>query len=59
MELPLAVGTKGGVLGTNMVYQDALLIMNHPTSSRLAEVMASVGLACNLSAVRALATEGI
>ncbi|KAI9141159.1 hypothetical protein BKA69DRAFT_1076460 [Paraphysoderma sedebokerense] len=59
LELPIAVGTKGGVLNTNPVYQYTLGLMGHPNSQRLASIMCCVGLAQNFAALRALATEGI
>jgi hydroxymethylglutaryl-CoA reductase len=59
MELPLAVGTVGGSTRVNPVAGVALKILGNPSSRELAEVMAAVGLAQNLGAIRALATEGI
>ena len=34
-------------------------ILGHPNARRLSEIMAAIGLAQNLAAIRALATEGI
>jgi hydroxymethylglutaryl-CoA reductase len=59
MSLPLAVGTVGGATRVHPTAGVALKIMGNPTSRELAEIMAAVGLAQNLGAIRALATEGI
>jgi hydroxymethylglutaryl-CoA reductase len=59
IELPLALGTVGGVTKLHPGAQAALRILGNPNAQELAEIVASVGLAQNLSALRALATEGI
>ncbi|MDD2665575.1 MAG: hydroxymethylglutaryl-CoA reductase, degradative [Methanocellales archaeon] len=59
IELPLAVGLVGGATKVHPVAIANLRILGVKTASELAEVMASVGLAQNLAALRALATEGI
>ncbi|KAI8616868.1 hypothetical protein BC830DRAFT_163439 [Chytriomyces sp. MP71] len=59
MEMPISVGTKGGVLKTNPVYAYTLGMMGNPDSKGLARAMISVGLAQNFAALRALTTEGI
>ncbi|KAI9336232.1 hypothetical protein DFJ73DRAFT_790615 [Zopfochytrium polystomum] len=59
LEMPISVGTKGGVLKTNPVYGYTLGIMGDPDSKTLAMAMVSVGLAQNFAALRALSTEGI
>lgn len=59
IELPLAVGIIGGATKTNPTAKTALKILGVKTASELAKVMASVGLAQNLAALKALATEGI
>jgi hydroxymethylglutaryl-CoA reductase len=59
LELPLAVGTVGGATRSHPVAGLSLRILGDPGARRLAEVMAAVGLAQNLAALRALATEGI
>ncbi|KAJ3133042.1 hypothetical protein HK100_004726 [Physocladia obscura] len=59
MEMPISVGTKGGVLKTNPVYKYTLGMMGNPDSKTLAMAMISVGLAQNFAALRALTTEGI
>ena len=59
LELPLAVGTVGGATRVHPGAKAALKILDVESARELAEVMAAVGLAQNLGAVRALATEGI
>ncbi|KAG4085765.1 hypothetical protein H8356DRAFT_1282571 [Neocallimastix lanati (nom. inval.)] len=59
IKMPIAVGTKGGVLKTNPVYHYTLGLMGHPDSKALSAIFACVGLAQNFAAVRALTTEGI
>lgn len=59
IELPLAVGIVGGLTRIHKVAQTALQIMNVKSGRELASVMATVGLAQNLAALRALATDGI
>lgn len=59
LELPLAVGTVGGATRVHPLAQFSLRLMGIAHAAELAEVMAAVGLAQNLAALRALATEGI
>jgi hydroxymethylglutaryl-CoA reductase len=59
LELPLAVGTIGGATRVHPGAQVALKVLGVQTARQLAEVMAAVGLAQNLGALRALSTEGI
>lgn len=59
IELPLAVGIVGGTTKAHPTAQVALKILGVETAGELAEIMAAVGLAQNVAALRALATEGI
>ena len=59
LELPLAVGIVGGATRVHPAAQAALKLMGVRTAAELAEIIAAVGLAQNLGALRALATEGI
>ena len=59
LELPLQVGTLGGVTRLHPVARFSLRLLGTGSASDLARVIASVGLAQNLAALRALATEGI
>lgn len=59
LEMPLAVGIVGGATKVHPTAQAALKLMQVETASELAEIIVSVGLAQNMAALRALATEGI
>jgi hydroxymethylglutaryl-CoA reductase len=59
LELPMAVGIVGGATRVHPTAQAALKLMGVHSARELAEIIASVGLAQNLAALRALATEGI
>jgi len=59
LEMPMAVGIVGGATRTHPVARLALKIMGVSKATELAEVMAAVGLAQNLGALRALVQEGI
>ena len=59
LEMPLAVGIVGGATKVHPTAQAALKLMKVKSASELAEIIVSVGLAQNLAALRALATEGI
>ena len=59
LEMPLAVGIVGGATRVHPGARAALKLMGVSTSAELAEIIVSVGLAQNLAALRALATEGI
>ncbi|MGX7139287.1 acetyl-CoA C-acetyltransferase [Enterococcus silesiacus] len=59
IELPLAIGTVGGAISVLPKAQAALEIVNVADAKELAEVIAAVGLAQNLAALRALVSEGI
>ena len=59
LEMPMAVGTVGGATRVHPAAQANLRLMGVNSAAELAEVLVSVGLAQNLAALRALATEGI
>jgi hydroxymethylglutaryl-CoA reductase len=59
LDLPLAVGIVGGATKVHPLAQTALKILGVHSARELAEILAAVGLAQNLGALRALATEGI
>lgn len=59
LEMPMAVGIVGGATRTHPAAQAALKLMKITSAAELAEIIVSVGLAQNLAALRALATEGI
>ncbi len=59
LELPLALGVVGGTLRVHPAARLSLRMLGVQSAGELAEVAAAIGLANNLSAVRALATCGI
>jgi hydroxymethylglutaryl-CoA reductase len=59
LEMPMAVGIVGGATKVHPTARAALKLMGVKTAAELAEIIVSVGLAQNLAALRALATEGI
>ena len=59
LEMPLATGIVGGATRSHPVAQIAMKILNVNSANELSEVMVAVGLAQNLAAIRALATDGI
>lgn len=59
LKMPLPVGIIGGAISTHPMARLVLKILGVKTANELAEVAASVGLACNLAALQALVTTGI
>jgi hydroxymethylglutaryl-CoA reductase len=59
IELPMAVGLIGGAVRTHPIAKIAVKILGVKTANEFGEVLAAVGLAQNLGALRALAHEGI
>jgi hydroxymethylglutaryl-CoA reductase len=59
IELPMAVGLIGGAVRTHPIAKIAVKILGVKSANEFAEVLAAVGLAQNLAALRALAHEGI
>lgn len=59
IEMPMAVGIVGGATRVHPAAKVALELMKVTTAAQLAQIIVSVGLAQNLAALRALATEGI
>jgi hydroxymethylglutaryl-CoA reductase len=59
IEMPMALGTVGGTLANHTGAKLAHKILGNPGAQTLAMVVACAGLASNLAALRALATEGI
>ena len=57
--IPMAVGLIGGATKTHPTARAALALLGVKSSMELGQVIAAVGLAQNLAALRALATEGI
>ncbi|MCB9101135.1 MAG: hydroxymethylglutaryl-CoA reductase, degradative [Anaerolineales bacterium] len=59
LDMPLSVGTVGGATKAHPTARVSMKILGNPHARTLAEIMAAAGLAQNLAALRALATEGI
>ncbi len=59
LEMPMAVGIVGGATRVHPAAQAAIKLMGVKSARELAEIIVSVGLAQNMAALRALATEGI
>ena len=59
LDMPLSVGTVGGATRAHPTARVSLKILGQPNARLLAEIMVAVGLAQNLAAIRALASEGI
>ncbi|WP_067139304.1 hydroxymethylglutaryl-CoA reductase, degradative [Oceanivirga salmonicida] len=59
IEIPSPVATVGGSIGLNYVTKIALEILKNPNAKELSMIMASLGLAQNFAALKALVTTGI
>ncbi|NKI31687.1 hydroxymethylglutaryl-CoA reductase, degradative [Croceivirga thetidis] len=59
IEVPLAVGTVGGLTSLHPLVKLSLEILQHPTAKELMQIMAVAGLAQNFAALRSLVTTGI
>jgi hydroxymethylglutaryl-CoA reductase len=59
LEMPMAVGIVGGATQVHPAARACLKLLGVTSARELAEIIVSVGLAQNLAALRALATEGI
>ena len=59
IRVPLALGTRGGAIQSHPIASVNLKIMGADSGDELGKIMASVGLAQNFAAVRALVTEGL
>ena len=59
ISLPMAVGLVGGATKTHPAAQASISLLGVKSATELGQVIAAVGLAQNLAALRALATEGI
>lgn len=59
MEIPLALGTVGGLTSLHPLVKLALEILQQPTAKELMQIVAVAGLAQNFAALRSLVTTGI
>jgi hydroxymethylglutaryl-CoA reductase len=59
LEIPLAIGTVGGLTSLHPMARLSLDMLGRPNAKELMKIIASVGLAQNFAAVRSLVTSGI
>lgn len=59
MEIPLALGTVGGLTGLHPLVKLALEMLHKPSAKELMQIVAVAGLAQNFAAIRSLITTGI
>lgn len=59
IEIPLALGTVGGLTSLHPLVKLSLEILQHPSAEELMQIVAVAGLAQNFAAVRSLVTTGI
>ncbi len=59
LEVPMALGTVGGLTSLHPLAQKTLELLGNPTAPELMMIAATMGLANNFSAVRSLTTKGI
>lgn len=59
IEIPLALGTVGGLTGLHPLVKLSLELLHHPTAKELMQIVAVAGLAQNFAALRSLTTTGI
>jgi hydroxymethylglutaryl-CoA reductase len=59
MDLPLALGTVGGLTNLHPLAKLSLEILGNPSAEKLMQIVAAMGLAQNFAALRSLVTTGI
>jgi hydroxymethylglutaryl-CoA reductase len=59
LEIPLAIGTVGGLTSLHPQARLSLDMLGRPSASKLMKIVATIGLAQNFAAVRSLVTSGI
>lgn len=59
LEIPLALGTVGGLTNLHPLVKLSLEILDNPNAQELMQIVATAGLAQNFAAIRSLTTEGI
>ena len=57
--LPLPIATKGGSIGLNPTVEVSFDLLKQPTAKEFASIIASIGLAQNFAALKALVSTGI
>jgi hydroxymethylglutaryl-CoA reductase len=59
MEIPMAIGTVGGITGIHPMVKNTHAILKYPDARKLMMIAAASGLACNFAAIASLITTGI
>ncbi len=59
IEIPLALGTVGGLTGLHPLVKLSLELLHHPSAKELMQIVAVAGLAQNFAALKSLTTTGI
>jgi len=59
LEVPLAIGTVGGLTSLHPIAKRSLELLGNPSAAKLMQIIAATGLAQNFGAVRSLVTTGI
>ena len=59
IEIPLALGTIGGLTNLHPLVKLSLELLHHPSAKELMQIVAVAGLAQNFAALRSLTTTGI
>ncbi len=59
LDLPIAVGTVGGLTKLHPIAKRSMELLNNPNAEQLMQIIASTGLAQNFAALRSLVTTGI
>jgi len=59
LELPLALGTVGGLTSLHPLAKQSLIMLGNPSAEELMMIAATMGLANNFAAIRSLVTKGI
>lgn len=59
LTMPIAIGTVGGSINSNPIYENMFKLIGNPNAQQLSNILVSVGLAQNFAALRALVSEGI
>ena len=59
IDIPLAIGTVGGLTGLHPLVKFSLQLLQNPSAEQLMRIISSVGLAQNFSAINSLITTGI
>lgn len=59
LEIPMAIGTAGGITGIHPMVKNSLAILKYPDAQKLMMIAAAAGLASNFAAIASLITTGI